>query len=128
MLDMGFEKDIRKILNKIQHPGRQTLMFSATWPKEVQGLARDYCHSDPTTVRIGKDESVGGGLTVNKDITQHIRVLDSNYDKYNSLIELLKEVTREKPQKIIIFCQMKRGVDQLEYNMRADPNMTTLNL
>ena len=35
MLDMGFEKDIQKIVSKISHPDRQTLMFSATWPKEV---------------------------------------------------------------------------------------------
>ena len=35
MLDMGFEKDIRKILSYIKHPDRQTLMFSATWPKEI---------------------------------------------------------------------------------------------
>ena len=40
MLDMGFEKDIQKIVSKITHPDRQTLMFSATWPKEVKALAR----------------------------------------------------------------------------------------
>ena len=38
MLDMGFEPQIRKIVNQIR-PDRQTLMFSATWPKEVQKLA-----------------------------------------------------------------------------------------
>jgi len=35
MLDMGFEKDIREIINRITTPDRQTLMFSATWPKEI---------------------------------------------------------------------------------------------
>lgn len=35
MLDMGFEKDIQAIHDRITHPDRQTLMFSATWPKEV---------------------------------------------------------------------------------------------
>ena len=38
MLDMGFEPQIRKIVSQIR-PDRQTLMFSATWPKEVQRLA-----------------------------------------------------------------------------------------
>ena len=38
MLDMGFEPQIRKIVSQIR-PDRQTLMFSATWPKEVQKLA-----------------------------------------------------------------------------------------
>lgn len=41
MLDMGFEPQIRKIVSQIR-PDRQTLMWSATWPKEVQGLARDF--------------------------------------------------------------------------------------
>jgi ATP-dependent RNA helicase DDX5/DBP2 len=35
MLDMGFEKDIRTIIEKIPNQERQTMMFSATWPKEV---------------------------------------------------------------------------------------------
>lgn len=38
MLDMGFEPQIRKIVGQIR-PDRQTLMFSATWPKDVQKLA-----------------------------------------------------------------------------------------
>lgn len=41
MLDMGFEPQIRKIVSQIR-PDRQTLMWSATWPKEVEGLARDF--------------------------------------------------------------------------------------
>ena len=36
MLDMGFEPQIRKIFDQIR-PDRQVLMWSATWPKEVQG-------------------------------------------------------------------------------------------
>lgn len=52
MLDMGFEPQIRKIVSQIR-PDRQTLMFSATWPKEVQGLARDLCREDPIHVTIG---------------------------------------------------------------------------
>ena len=69
MLDMGFEKDIRRILNKITNPKRQTLMFSATWPVEVQSLAREFCYMAPVQVKIGKEETAHDGLTVNKDIT-----------------------------------------------------------
>ena len=69
MLDMGFEKDIRRILNKITNPKRQTLMFSATWPVEVQSLAREFCFMAPVQVKIGKEETAHDGLTVNKDIT-----------------------------------------------------------
>jgi superfamily II DNA/RNA helicase len=42
MLDMGFEPQIRKIVSQIR-PDRQTLMFSATWPKDVQKLANVTC-------------------------------------------------------------------------------------
>lgn len=41
MLDMGFEPQIRKIIEQIR-PDRQTLMWSATWPKEVKKLAQDF--------------------------------------------------------------------------------------
>ncbi|EAA21304.1 DEAD/DEAH box helicase, putative [Plasmodium yoelii yoelii] len=52
MLDMGFEMQIRKIVEQIR-PDRQTLMWSATWPKEVQALARDLCKDQPIHVNVG---------------------------------------------------------------------------
>lgn len=51
MLDMGFEPQIRKIIEQIR-PDRQVLMWSATWPKEVEGLARDFL-KDYIQVNIG---------------------------------------------------------------------------
>ena len=68
MLDMGFEPQIRKILGQIRKD-RQTLMFSATWPKEIQKLAGDFM-TDPTLIFIGNQE-----LTVNKNITQLVEVV-----------------------------------------------------
>ncbi len=49
MLDMGFEPQIRKIVDQIR-PDRQTLLWSATWPKDVQAIARDFL-SNPYQVR-----------------------------------------------------------------------------
>jgi ATP-dependent RNA helicase DDX5/DBP2 len=54
MLDMGFEPQMRKICSQIR-PDRQTLLWSATWPKEVQALARDFTH-DPIQVVIGSED------------------------------------------------------------------------
>jgi len=51
MLDMGFEPQIRKIVSQIR-PDRQTLLWSATWPKEIQALARDFL-KDPIQVTVG---------------------------------------------------------------------------
>ncbi len=41
MLDMGFEPQIRQIVSQIR-PDRQTLLWSATWPREIQNMARDF--------------------------------------------------------------------------------------
>merc|ERR550532_543572 len=65
MLDMGFEPDIRKIISQIR-PDRQTLLWSATWPKAVQKLARDF-QKDFVQIQVGDD-----GLTANTDICQQV--------------------------------------------------------
>lgn len=64
MLDMGFEPQIRKIVNEIP-PRRQTLMYTATWPKEVRKIAGDLLFN-PVQVNIGNVDE----LAANKSITQ----------------------------------------------------------
>lgn len=60
MLDMGFEPQIRSIVSQIR-PDRQTLMWSATWPKEVEGLARDFLRNYyQVLIRFGG--GTGGGV------------------------------------------------------------------
>lgn len=64
MLDMGFEPQLRKIVNQIPSK-RQTLMFTATWPKEVCRIAADFL-INPVQVNIGNTDT----LVANKAITQ----------------------------------------------------------
>lgn len=64
MLDMGFEPQIRKIVKQIP-PRRQTLMYTATWPKEVRKIASDLL-VNPVQVNIGNTDQ----LVANKSITQ----------------------------------------------------------
>ncbi|KAJ0091872.1 hypothetical protein Patl1_24792 [Pistacia atlantica] len=64
MLDMGFEPQIRKIVNEIP-PHRQTLMYTATWPKDVRKIAGDLL-VNPVQVNIGSVDE----LAANKAITQ----------------------------------------------------------
>lgn len=52
MFDMGFLPDIRRILSHVPQKGRQTLLFSATMPKEIRSLAKDILQ-EPVTVQIG---------------------------------------------------------------------------
>ena len=108
MLDMGFEPQLRKIVSQIR-PDRQTLMWSATWPKDVVTLASDFLN-DFIQVTVGSLE-----LTANKDITQIIKPIE-DYDKYNALQDQLSKSGKE--DRVIIFCETKRGVDTLTRNLR----------
>ena len=112
MLDMGFEPQIRKIVEKISK-NRQTLMWSATWPKEVRKLAEDFL-VDYCQINIGSSN-----LSANHNITQIVDVCEEN-EKYDKLYKLLTEVNANlKENKTIIFCETKRKVDELSGQMRA---------
>ena len=77
MLDMGFEPQIRKIVQQIR-PDRQTLMWSATWPKEVQAIAREFL-KDFQEVHIGSLD-----LRANKDVTQIVEVVTQHEKQQRS--------------------------------------------
>merc|ERR1712118_483095 len=81
MLDMGFEPQIRKIVGQIR-PDRQTLMWSATWPKGVQSLARDFL-KDYIQVAIGATE-----LRANPHIKQMVEVVEE-HEKRGRFMRLL---------------------------------------
>ena len=88
MLDMGFEPQIRSILEKIPMK-RQNLFFSATWPMEVQNLAEEFLRN-PVQINIGDS----GVLNANKAIAQHIMVI-KEHEKTDQLIILLKKLNEE---------------------------------
>ncbi|KAL8545802.1 hypothetical protein ACS0TY_005792 [Phlomoides rotata] len=108
MLDMGFEPQIRKIVKEVP-PRRQTLMYTATWPKEVRKIAADLL-VNPVQVNIGNADQ----LAANKSITQHVEVL-SPMDKRRRLEQILR--SQEPGSKIIIFCSTKKMCDQLAGNL-----------
>ena len=112
MLDMGFEPQVRKIVRDIR-PDRQTLMWSATWPKEVQSLARDLCREEPVHVNIGST-----GLAASHNILQTVEVLKP-YEKPERLNKLLEKIMDGK-SKILIFTETKRGCDDLTRQLRVD--------
>ncbi|CAM9795581.1 unnamed protein product, partial [Choristocarpus tenellus] len=110
MLDMGFEPQIRKIVSQIR-PDRQTLMWSATWPKEVQALARDFLHNY-YQVTVGSLE-----LSANKDIKQYIECIE-DFNKYRSLSKYLQE--HNNSGRVLIFVETKKGCDALTRSLRQD--------
>ncbi|KAK8757496.1 hypothetical protein V5799_004878 [Amblyomma americanum] len=112
MLDMGFEPQIRKIVEQIR-PDCQTLMWSATWPKEVRSLAEDFL-KDYIQVNIGALQ-----LCANHRIVQIVDVCQES-DKENKLLELHKEIIGEQDNKTLIFAETKKKVDELTRRMRRN--------
>lgn len=101
MLDMGFVRDIRSILDQMQDD-RQSLFFSATMNKEVRALI-DTFTSDPVTIKI---ESARASENVHQDVVHY----DGHDDKLDKLKELLNQ---EEVNKVIIFDETQRGVERL---------------
>ncbi|KAL6072258.1 ATP-dependent RNA helicase ddx3x [Balamuthia mandrillaris] len=105
MLDMGFEPQIRRIVEEEDMPPtmeRQTLMFSATFPKEIQQLAADFLN-DWIFLRVGRV-----GSTTDFISQKLLRV--EEHDKVQTLIELLRTVKGLT----LVFVETKRGADTLE--------------
>ncbi|XP_062087672.1 DEAD-box ATP-dependent RNA helicase 20 [Humulus lupulus] len=110
MLDMGFDPQIRKIVSQIR-PDRQTLYWSATWPKEVEQLSRQFLYN-PYKVIIGSQD-----LKANHAIRQHVDIVSEN-QKYNKLVKLLEDIM--DGSRILIFMDTKKGCDQITRQLRMD--------
>nr|WGM50010.1 DDX5/17 [Diplonema papillatum] len=109
MLDMGFEPQITQILSQVR-PDRQTLMFSATWPKEVRNLARNFL-DDWAQINVGYSD-----IAANADVRQHIWLVEEA-DKKRQLMDLLGQIQKHV-NKVLIFVQTKRGVETLQEFLR----------
>ena len=106
MLDMGFLEDIKAIIEKL--PSHQTLLFSATLPKNISDLAQKFLNK-PERINAGKENSP----IVN--ITQEVRNI-SQKEKYDQLkIELL-----ERTGSIVLFVKTKRSADKIALQLRKD--------
>mmetsp|Transcript_1242 Transcript_1242/g.1881 ORF Transcript_1242/g.1881 Transcript_1242/m.1881 type:complete len:475 (+) Transcript_1242:147-1571(+) len=110
MLDMGFEPQIRKIVGQIR-PDRQTLLWSATWPKEVKQLAHDFLQKNYIQVNIGSHD-----LHANKNIKQEAYVVRDEREKMDRLVRLLKEFVNL--EKCIVFCETKKGCDRIARDLK----------
>ena len=74
---------------------RQTMLFSATWPREIQRLAHDFLR-DPIQINVGEVNA----LVANKDITQTIYMCedDEKYDKLKGILQDLKDNAKPPPE------------------------------
>jgi ATP-dependent RNA helicase RhlE len=109
MLDMGFAPQINRIVAQL-HPYRQTLLFSATMPPEVEALARKYLRK-PVVVQVGRRS--GAATTV-----QHFVYPCPKEKKSSLLVELLKSNAMDS---VLVFTRTKHGADRVVKHLeRAD--------
>ena len=109
MLDMGFEPQLKQIMAVLPaKPLRQTLFFTATWPKAVRRVAATFLRENETTEVFIGEGAANGELEANKAVTQtFIEAQDDEKDKvlYNLLCGL------DEKASVVIFANTKRRVD-----------------
>ncbi len=101
MLDMGFIHDIKKVMAKVPED-RQTLLFSATIPKEIEGMAAKFLHK-PKRIAVDRVSSTCD------PIEQSVYFVDSA-SKSTLLVELLKDGAIDRA---LIFTRTKHGANRL---------------
>jgi len=119
MLDMGFQGDIDEIVRHPMMPpksSRQTLMFSATFPDEIQNAAKTYLREDYLFLGVGL---VGGACA---DVSQVILEVEA-FDKREKLVEILE--TGDKMDKTIVFVEKKQQADFLASFLSQNEFKTT---
>ncbi|KAJ3290332.1 pre-mRNA processing RNA-helicase [Borealophlyctis nickersoniae] len=107
MFDMGFEPQVMKMVNNVR-PDRQTILFSATFPRKMEALARKILIK-PLEI------TVGGRSVVAADVEQVVEVLEED-DKFVRLLGILGDAGQKDPDdkiKILIFVDRQEAADSL---------------
>ncbi|KAH9827154.1 helicase superfamily c-terminal domain [Teratosphaeria destructans] len=115
MFDMGFEPQITKVLNNVR-PDRQTVLFSATFPRNMEALARK-------TLKNPLQVLVGGKSVVAPEITQIIEVRGED-SKFRRLLQLLGELhDTDEDARSLIFVERQETADSLlkDLNLKGYP-------
>lgn len=101
MLDMGFINDILDIVSNLPKK-RQSLLFSATFPKEIKNLSKDVL-TNPYEVKVDTEHE-------KNNIAQHFYEVSSHKDKDAALLKILANY---RPARMIVFCKTKQITDSL---------------
>eukprot|EP00531_Pseudo-nitzschia_arenysensis_P003945 CAMPEP_0116148080 /NCGR_PEP_ID=MMETSP0329-20121206/18139_1 /TAXON_ID=697910 /ORGANISM="Pseudo-nitzschia arenysensis, Strain B593" /LENGTH=483 /DNA_ID=CAMNT_0003644135 /DNA_START=40 /DNA_END=1488 /DNA_ORIENTATION=- len=112
MLDMGFEPQLKQITAALpEKKSRQTLFFTATWPKAVRKVAKKFMRGEDETVEIFLGEGTADGeLVANKSVKQtFVEAQDDVKDEklYNILCKM------DEKASVVVFANTKRRVDMV---------------
>jgi len=114
MLDLGFDEEVGEIMNYFPHQ-RQTLLFSATFPKKFQDFARETL-VQPIVVNVGRAGAA------NLDVIQEVE-----YVKQEAKIVYLLHCLQKTAPPVIIFCERKGDVDDIhEYLLLKGVNAVSI--
>lgn len=105
MLDMGFSEDIRQIIDQTP-ANRQTLLFSATYPHNIEKLSRDY-QTNPVTIKVT-------AVHQESSIDQRLVVCDRN-DTEHAIERLLAHFDI---QQAVVFCNTKQATEDTAYFLK----------
>jgi ATP-dependent RNA helicase DeaD len=106
MLSMGFRDDLEFIIDCIVQD-HQTLLLSATMPKEIRKLAQKYM-KDPEEITLTSEQRSPSSI-------DHRFVYCNHQDKMVELQKLMKEL---RPKKAIVFCHSRREVEQVSQSLK----------
>ncbi len=108
MLDMGFIRDIEKIL-RLMPKAKQNMMFSATFPADIKRLANGLL-KNPLTIEVAREDAI-------TDLVSHvIHPVDSTQKR--ALLSHL--ITTENWYQVLVFVRTKRGADRLTKQLKMD--------
>lgn len=108
MLDMGFLPDVRRIVQRCPRE-RQTMLFSATIPPEIETLIR-WAMRNPQTIEIGARRSPA-------ETVKHVIYPVAEAQKTDLLLALLDRVHYES---VIVFCRTKHGADRVAHLLKRN--------
>lgn len=121
MLLEGFQDDMMNFSSLIRKD-RHTLFFSATWPPEVEDLAKSLCNSrQPALIKVGQRED--GSVAVRTDIDQQVMVFeqptwqDRDNAKKAALYPHLRNILRDRNNKALVFVSSKVLANELAENI-----------
>tara|TARA_B110000503_G_scaffold20798_1_gene31446 strand:+ start:6483 stop:7823 length:1341 start_codon:yes stop_codon:yes gene_type:complete len=108
MLDMGFIRDIRKVLNVIPKQ-RQTLLFSATFSREIKALSAEFMNQ-PTLIQVTPEN------TAVDLVSQTVYPVD----KHRKRELLSQKIGEEQWQQVLVFTRTKHGANKLAEQLGKD--------
>ncbi len=109
MLNMGFKQDLNQIL-KYTRGQKNTWLFSATMPEEIQRIVRDYMAKDRVKIRVNTNSLVNTNIS-------HKYKLTTLKEKFNELVKILDSKEQERG---IIFCKTKLGTQKLTAELQEE--------